>query len=106
MLNWEWNFTKRNNLVVSWVSSLPFLFASTTAATYIFTTLTCTTSIITLEPCALNAKFQHFILRFNQKFPYFADTTERGDRGVKERLTLLITLTSKDNCLVLENAWN
>jgi hypothetical protein len=28
-------------------------------------------TIITLEPCALNAEFQHFI-----KFPYFTDTTE------------------------------
>jgi hypothetical protein len=36
-----------------------------TAATYIFTAPTCTT-IITLEPCALNAEFQHFIPRFNK----------------------------------------
>jgi hypothetical protein len=28
----------------------------------------------------------HFIPRFNQsKFPYFADTTESGDRGVKAK---------------------
>jgi len=40
--------------------------------------LTCTTTIITLEPDALNAELQHFI-------PYFADTTERGDRGRKQR---------------------
>ncbi len=26
------------------------------------------TTIITLEPCALNAEFQNFILRFNKKF--------------------------------------
>ncbi len=26
------------------------------------------------------------------KFPYFADTTETGDRGVKERVTLWLTL--------------
>jgi len=51
-----------------------------TAATYIFTAPTRTTTIITLEPCALNAEFQHFILRFN-KIPYFADITERGDKG-------------------------
>ncbi len=27
-----------------------------------------TTTIITLEPCALNAEFHHFILRFNKNF--------------------------------------
>ncbi len=27
---------------------------------------TCTTTTITLKPCALNAEFQHFILRFNK----------------------------------------
>jgi hypothetical protein len=36
--------------------------------------------MITFEPCALNSEFEHFILRFN-KIPYFADATERGDRG-------------------------
>jgi predicted naringenin-chalcone synthase len=51
------------------------------AATYIFTAPTCRTTIIALEPCALNAEFQHFILRDLIKFPYFADTIERGDRG-------------------------
>jgi hypothetical protein len=40
--------------------------SASTAATYIFTAPTCTTTIITLEPCALNAEFQHFILRFNK----------------------------------------
>jgi len=39
--------------------------------------------MITLEPCALNAEFQHFILDFI-KFPYFLDTTETGDRGERE----------------------
>jgi hypothetical protein len=54
-----------------------------TAATYIFIAPTSRTTIITLEPCALNAEFQHFILDFI-KFPYFVDTTERGDRGERE----------------------
>jgi hypothetical protein len=36
--------------------------------------------MISLEPCALNAEFQHFILRFNQ-ISLLANTTERGDRG-------------------------
>jgi hypothetical protein len=33
---------------------------------YIFTAPTYATTIITLEPCALNAEFQHFILKFNK----------------------------------------
>jgi hypothetical protein len=49
--------------------SLLFLSASVTAPT-------CEANIISLEPCALNADFQHFIPRSN-KFPYFMDTTER-----------------------------
>jgi hypothetical protein len=31
---------------------------------YIFTDPNCTTTIVSLEPCALNAEYQHFILRF------------------------------------------
>jgi hypothetical protein len=54
-----------------------------TTTTYIFTAPTSRTTITTLEPCALNAEFQHFILDFI-KFPYFVDTTERGDRGERE----------------------
>jgi hypothetical protein len=34
--------------------------------TYIFTAPTCTPTIISLETCALNAEFQHFILRLNK----------------------------------------
>ncbi len=45
-----------------------------TIVTYIFIVLTCTTIIITLEPCALNVEFQHFIGKFN-KISYFVDTT-------------------------------
>jgi len=39
-----------------------------------------------LEPCALNAEFQHFFIpRFNKTSCYFADLTQRGgDRGSKE----------------------
>jgi hypothetical protein len=37
-----------------------FLSASIAAATYIFAAPTCTTTIISLDPCALNAEFQHF----------------------------------------------
>jgi hypothetical protein len=55
--------------------------STSTDATGIFTgPPTCITPIITPEPCALNAEFQHFILRFNSFI--FADTTER--RGWKQ----------------------
>jgi len=46
---------------------------------------TCKPTIISLEPCALNADFQHFIPRFNQNF-LFMDTPERrvwGERRPK-----------------------
>jgi hypothetical protein len=43
------------------------------------------TTIITLEPCALNAKFHHFI-----KFPYFVESTEGvfgAERRPKDKMT-------------------
>jgi hypothetical protein len=43
-----------------------FFLSASTAATYVVTAPYCTTIIITLEPCALNVEFQHFILRFNK----------------------------------------
>ncbi len=50
-----------------------FFLSATTAAAYIFTASTCTTTIITLKLCN------------SIKFPYFANTTERGgDRGWKQ----------------------
>jgi hypothetical protein len=49
--------------------SLIFLSASITVPT-------CTATIISLEPCALDADFQHFIFRSNE-FPYLMDTPER-----------------------------
>jgi hypothetical protein len=47
-----------------WVSSCLSFFLRASAA-YIFAAPTCTTTIITFEPCALNAKFQHFILKIS-----------------------------------------
>jgi len=93
-------------LVVNLVSScLSFFLSASTAATYIFTAPKCTTIIVSLEPCALNAEFQHLILSCSIsysdliKYLYFADTVERGDRAWKEaerqgedRVTLQITL--------------
>ncbi len=47
-------------MVVNWVSScLSFFLSASTAAAYIFTAPTCTT---TLEPCALNAEFNEISL--------------------------------------------
>jgi hypothetical protein len=67
MRNWEWNFTKRNNWNPNWVSSpLSFFLSASTTAAYIFTAPTRTTTIISLEPRALNVEFQHFMLRFNK----------------------------------------
>jgi hypothetical protein len=67
---------------------LSFLFLNTSiVATYIFISLTCTTTIIILEPCALNVEFQHFIQSYNISYCdfikrlYFANTTKRKDRG-------------------------
>ncbi len=68
----------------------PFFLSASTAATYIFTAPTCTTATITLEPCALDAEFRHFVLSWSMSYCdfikclYFADTTERGDSGWKE----------------------
>jgi hypothetical protein len=67
--------------------SLLFLSASITAPT-------CNASI-SLEPCALNGDFQHFIPKSN-KFHYFMDTPERRvwgeERRPKDRVTLQIIL--------------
>ncbi len=96
------NTTKRNKggpklvfppiLVVNWVSSpLSFFMSAFTAATYIFTAPTCTTTIIILKPCALNVEFQHFILRFN-KISLLCRYHWKRRQGMKERVTLWITL--------------
>jgi hypothetical protein len=77
-----------------------------TAVTKIFTAPTSTSTMIPLEPCALNAETQHLVLNFSisywdliKKSPYFTDTTERGVRGWKEaqregedKVTLRISL--------------
>ncbi len=50
----------------------------------------CISTIIPLEPCALNARNQRFVLSFSIsywdliKFPNITDTTKRGVRGWKE----------------------
>jgi hypothetical protein len=84
--------------VVNRVSScLSFLPERLHFCSYIFTDPTCTTIIITLEFCVLNAEFQHFILRFNQISLFCEYITKRGDKGGKEarrqgdlRITLML----------------
>jgi hypothetical protein len=66
-------------LKLSFILFFVFVIAST-PVTYILTAPICRTTIITLEPCALHPEFQHFILRFDKKIPYFADATEREDK--------------------------
>ncbi len=43
-----------------------FFLNTSIVVTYIFIVLICTIIIIVLEPYALNAKFHHFIPRFNK----------------------------------------
>jgi hypothetical protein len=65
-------------------------------------------TIIPLEPCALNAAIQHFVLSFTIsywdliKFPYFTDPTKRGVRGVKggpKMVNLGISLIPTPSCI-------
>ncbi len=76
---------KASILVVNWVSSLSFLFllSVSTAATYIFKAPNCTTTITSLEPCALNAECQDFILRFIKMSLLCWYHWKRGGYGVK-----------------------
>ncbi len=63
------------------LTRLYFFLSASTGATYIFTTPTCTTTIITSN-CALNAEFQHFIPRFNKTSLLCGPHSKMG-QGVK-----------------------
>jgi hypothetical protein len=63
------------------VPCLSFFLSASTADTYILTAPTCTIYLITLQPCALNAEFQHFILRFNKNFLTFGIPLKEGIVG-------------------------
>jgi hypothetical protein len=78
-----------------------------TIATYIFTAPTCTTTIITLKPCALNAEFKHFILKFNKISLLCRYHWKRG-KGLKDSVTTLsrTLLTYKISQLVKYSLWN
>ncbi len=94
---------KPSILVVNCVSScLTFFLSTSTSATYIFTAPNCTTTIIILEPCALNAEYEHFILRFIKMSLLCRYFVKEGIGGWKEaqrqgedRVTLRITLISR-----------
>jgi len=58
IIQWGMKLRKPSISVVNWVSScLSFFLSASTAAAYIFTAPNCTTSIISLERCALNAEY-------------------------------------------------
>jgi hypothetical protein len=59
-----------------------FLFPERLHCCYIYAS-TCTTTMITLEPCALDAEFQQFILRFNKFSLLWGYHSNRGDRGLQ-----------------------
>jgi len=65
---------------------------------HIFSLPSCPTTIITLEPWALNAEFQHLILRFNKiSLPFITlfIPVKWGESRPKDRVTSWITLISK-----------
>jgi len=71
------------------VIGLSFFLSASTPATYIFTAPNCTTAIISLEPCALNAEYRHFILRFTKNvFTLLMPLKEgmEGERKPKDRV--------------------
>ncbi len=71
-----------------------------TAATYIFIAPTCRTNIISLEPYALNAEFQHFIPRFNKISSLYGYIEVRfeGQRRPQNNVTLWMTLVYTFTC--------
>jgi hypothetical protein len=76
--------------------------SASTAATYIFIAPNCTTTIIGIEPRALNAGFQRFVLRFNKMsllLPIPLKWGIGGERKLKDRVTFRITLIYFKNTL-------
>jgi hypothetical protein len=79
---------------------LSFLFPERIRCCYIYFHRSCTTTIISLEPCALNAEFRHFISYWDlMKISLLCRYHWKRDRGSKPaqrqgegRVTLEITL--------------
>jgi hypothetical protein len=66
---------------------MSFLFPERLHCCYIY--FHCTTTIISLEPCALSAEYQHFILRFiKMSFTLWIPLKEGigGERRPKDRV--------------------
>ncbi len=77
---------KPSILMVNWVSScLSFFLSASTAATYIFTAPNCTTTIISLKPCAFHTQFMpSSSISYWDLIKCLHFTTERGYRRWKE----------------------
>ncbi len=73
-----------------------FFFGAPTLAAYIFAALTCKATIISLQSCALNADFQHFVPRSNKIF--LLERRVWGERRPKDRVTLEIILVFTLTC--------
>jgi hypothetical protein len=91
-------FKKKNISIQGW-GDLSFCgeLGFTLSLLFLSASITVTTcrATISLEPCALNGDFQHFIPRSN-KFHYFVDTPARRvwgeERRPKDRVTLQLIL--------------
>jgi hypothetical protein len=77
-----------------------FSFSPSIVAVYIFTAPTCKATMISLEPCALNADVQHFIPKFKKIFLLYGYPWKRvwGERRPKDRVTLQIILVFTLTC--------
>jgi len=80
---------------------LSFFCSASTVAAYIFTSPTCKATTISLEPCALNADFQHFIPRFNQISLLYGYAWKKGlawkEAQRQLQIVLVFTLTHPQN---------
>jgi hypothetical protein len=79
---------------LSFTLSFLFSIAPPLLLIYIFTAPTCKATIISLEPCALNADFQHFIPGFNKVSLLYGYPWKKGlsESRLKDKVTLHIIL--------------
>ncbi len=87
---------------LSFILSFLFFFSASTVTANIFTAPACKATIISLEPYALNADFQHFIPKFNKIFLLYGYPFERrsfgGERRPKDKVTLQIIFVFRLTC--------
>jgi hypothetical protein len=74
------------SFLVSWAPPLLLHYIHFCIYIYIFASPTFTTTIISLEHCALNAEFQHFILRFNKMWLLLISWGGGGGEGKGSRI--------------------